>query len=299
MLHELPTKNKPVTQIKTREIRAFDEFVQQGLSLRKNQTVTKLFEVTPELAIHILDKHQGVNRKLSNRHVENLKNAIRSGEWRVTAQGISINSEGRLDDGQHRMHAIIAAQRPVTVNVTVNADPAGFEVLDSGRKRTAGDVLGIDGYHDPNNVAASARVLLAINAGDYSKVFSSTEVLEFAETNEMLIETNRSAHRVRKALGTPVSGVSVAFFLIRKNTTYPGLFAGFVDRMCDGAELKSGSALLSLRTHLMIKGYAGTSGRVARLRMIGAIIRAWNAYVTGKGRKSVAHSDHFNLPKVK
>ncbi len=301
MLQELITKKPITTQSAKGEIPYFDAFVSQGLKLPKNRTQTQLFEISPELAEHILLKYHGHNRRLTPNHVETLRKAIRAGEWRITSQGISINSDGCLDDGQHRMHAIIAAQRTVTINVTVNADPSAFTIMDTGRKRTTGDVLSIEGYGNSLHLASAVKALLAIAREDFSEGWrvSNDEVLEFIDANELILETMRTGERVKGHVKVPASGLAVAFFLIRRDTKHPAKFAEFIDRLCDGAGLHANSPILLLQNYLMQKAYGSNSGRRAKIFMVGSIIKAWNAFVMERNRSRIGHADPTKLPRVK
>ena len=64
--------------------------------------------VTPALAAEWL-KSNSRNRKLDMTAVERLATAIRGGGWVSTHQGIAFGDDGVLYDGQHRLHAIVAA----------------------------------------------------------------------------------------------------------------------------------------------------------------------------------------------
>jgi hypothetical protein len=59
----------------------------------------------------------------------------------VTHQDIAFDSNGVLVDGQHRLAAIIEADLPVEMTVFTDVEPDNFDVLDTGEKRNAADVL--------------------------------------------------------------------------------------------------------------------------------------------------------------
>src|SRR6185503_17546608 len=70
---------------------------------------------------------------------------MRRGEWMVTHQGIAFDTRGVLVDGQHRLAAIIEADVPVELTVFTDVGEGTFDVLDIGKRRSAADVLAIEG----------------------------------------------------------------------------------------------------------------------------------------------------------
>jgi hypothetical protein len=68
--------------------------------------------ITPELAQEWLDRG-GTNRKITRRRIDAMAAAIQRGEWRLTGEAIKLDHEGRVRDGQNRLHAIAQAGIPV------------------------------------------------------------------------------------------------------------------------------------------------------------------------------------------
>jgi hypothetical protein len=101
---------------------------------------TAIETITPEIAAEMLKQNVG-NRTLRKWHVSRLSATIARGDWLVTHQGIAIATDGRILDGQHRLAAIVAANKTVSMMVARDCDPSTFIVLDQGAKRSYGDAL--------------------------------------------------------------------------------------------------------------------------------------------------------------
>lgn len=100
--------------------------------------------MTPSFAKSLLGNNVG-NRKLRNGHIEALKQRILRGEWKLSPQGVVIHTPtGNLLDGQHRLHAIVAAGVPVPMTITYTDDAEVFRVLDQGAKRSMADIFNVD-----------------------------------------------------------------------------------------------------------------------------------------------------------
>src|SRR5438105_4620089 len=113
----------------------------------------------------------GNNRKITRRRIEGTTAAIRRYEWRMTGEAIKLDHEGRVLDGQNRLHAIVEAGIPVRSVVARGVSEDAFDVMDTGRSRNAADVLHIHGYPSQNALAAAARGLMFIER--YGRVFPS------------------------------------------------------------------------------------------------------------------------------
>lgn len=82
------------------------------------------------------------NRTVRKRHVEWLAEAMRRGEFMLTAQGISVSKEGILLDGQHRLMALREADYPACEMVIVTGLEEKSQVyIDQHFKRSTSDML--------------------------------------------------------------------------------------------------------------------------------------------------------------
>jgi hypothetical protein len=59
--------------------------------------------------------------------------------------GIAFDTNGVLVDGQHRLAAIVEADLPVELTVFTEVGQGAFDVLDTGKRRNAADILAIEG----------------------------------------------------------------------------------------------------------------------------------------------------------
>ncbi len=73
--------------------------------------------ITPDLARYYLSSLHEQNRELDWTKVEGITDEIRSGEWKLNNHLIAFDPEGKLVDGQHRLHAIAKAGLAVEIGV--------------------------------------------------------------------------------------------------------------------------------------------------------------------------------------
>ena len=124
-----------------------------------------VIEVWPKAAEALLQIMQGENRPLTPRNVLKLSRALEGNYFEMTGDTIKVNVDHKLQDGQHRLHAGVKADKPFVSHWVFGLPVDNFDILDEGRKRTAGDVLALDKVADYATVAGAIRWVLTIEQG--------------------------------------------------------------------------------------------------------------------------------------
>lgn len=176
--------------------------------------------ITPERAAELLDRNRGDNRNLAASRIARYSKILEKGEWAVTHQGLAIDSDGHLMDGQHRLEAIVNSGKGATMMVCSDMDPEIFHKLDAGLARSAQSFL-----QGPYRSArtALARTMMQIDANDgmarLSNVASNKDapflILRYLEENDGLREYGeRHAKEAMRATNRIGWGTSSAGLLI-------------------------------------------------------------------------------------
>lgn len=118
--------------------------------------------ITPAIAAKMLAKNPN-NRNIRPIHVGALANEMASGRWQLTSQGISIDVNGDVVDGQHRLSAIIKSGVTIQCVVARGVDPETLTAYDMGAKRTIADALHLkDGLMNATKCCASSATIIHI-----------------------------------------------------------------------------------------------------------------------------------------
>ena len=260
--------------------------------------------ITPELAeIYLRETNQG-NRRLSQSVVNRYAQDMMNGLWRhPTGDPIIWDSEGRLQQGQHRLAAVMQSGVSIEFLVIAGADPGDFQVLDQGKKRSAGDVLGMAGFSNTNNMAAVARLAIMLqhhrdkpwaNLPDVTQ----QRVVEFAKSNRTILEwaNAHGRHARRNALVPEVQFGAVAFY-VAQNSTNLHDWETFSARVCSGEMLREGDPEHSLRRWAVNRNVR-LSGSTSSQATVAVITKAWNAYVLSKSIRVLGWKRHeMPMPK--
>jgi len=112
---------------------------------------TRIEIITKEIAEIYLKKNNG-NRILRDKIVNYYADQMKRGQWMLTGQGISFDEKGNLIDGQHRLAAIVKSGISQEMLIIENVKKETFSVYDTGKLRSTGDILKIDGVKNSTNI---------------------------------------------------------------------------------------------------------------------------------------------------
>lgn len=102
--------------------------------------------VTPELAALYL-ANQERNRTVTQAYVKRIADDILNGRWQEEGDPLKFSEQGKLIDGQHRLNAVIEADKPQKFVVVRGYKKDSMAVLDIGKARSAahvGQITGLD-----------------------------------------------------------------------------------------------------------------------------------------------------------
>jgi len=121
---------------------------------------TRIELITPERARCILNQNTA-NRPLVKRNLENLKLAIKTGQWKMNGDTIRITKDGDLLDGQHRLMAIVETGIACESLIIEGLCNDVFTTIDQGAVRTLGHMMALGGTK--NYTATASIIPLLIN----------------------------------------------------------------------------------------------------------------------------------------
>jgi len=126
--------------------------------------IGEVHAISPSRALALLARNPD-NRKISRSVMKDFVHDIGAGLWKFNGEAIIIADVGLLNDGQHRLMAVIATGKTIEVMVVVGVPRESRMTLDVGKARTVADFLGMQGVGRRNDIAAVAEIPLAVEEG--------------------------------------------------------------------------------------------------------------------------------------
>jgi hypothetical protein len=264
----VPTPQKPLTPIAKSESELLD------LVASHVGTVTGL--VTPQVATWLLDMNTG-NRRLDKRGVERFRRIIASGGWVNTGEPIIVSDEGILNDGQHRLTAIRSSGVAVELDIRFGVQREAFLATGTGLRRTAGQVLGIEGYSNTSCQAAIARLLYHYDhnqMGIYRAQVETPEILRMISAEDRIAQIAAKVQRSRLSV---VRTGPFGFVMVVAARTAPiePIFE-FVDVVSSGRGKSESDP--ACRLHVKLCERANKKDRLHQIDLAALTVRAWNAW---------------------
>lgn len=254
-------------------------------SVKEGQTFR--IEVTPSMAKDWLKTNQE-NRKQSPTNANHLTRQIQNGKWMFNGESIKFDEDGRLVDGQHRLIAVVTANKSIDTAVSFGISRSAFHTMDTGKNRSASDVLSAKNYKIPNVLAAVARQLLALESGDKQLLnentirrsrFDNEDILNYIVNNPDITNIVTEAFNTWQKMTLKIVSSSVfctMYYLFYKRHTADA--RTFMESVALGTGLEQGSGVWALR-HSLEKMYNEREKRkYSHYHKCSVFARCWNAF---------------------
>jgi len=158
--------------------------------------------ITPDEAVDILAAHENYRRP-SFKRIQAYSREMKEGRWGLSS--LVYDEEGRLTDGQHRLHALVDAETP-QVFVELHGWPASERhCLDNGQNRSRAQVLKAE-------AGVSAGTLLGAIAGGMKHIgpgirsVLNSEIVPLYQRNKTLLD--EIEHRLKGRIRLAAIGVA-------------------------------------------------------------------------------------------
>ena len=253
-----------------------------------NRIYSEVVVITPAEAAEILRTKNKVNRAIDRRLVARLAASMKAGEWKVNGECIVFAPDGTLLDGQNRLSAIVKSGVAITTCVMYNVPEDARATMDSGKKRTAADVLRFMGYKNSNIMAPIVRLAYIydmldreMNLNTRSYTINTDIITRHAEyLNPEIMTATTIAAGARRHLKPSVVGFCYLVFSRR----HQHLADEFFHTLKTQEALYKGHPVKILLDTLM-NSYVHK--QLPAREQIALYIKAWNAYVLNENLYSL------------
>lgn len=248
--------------------------------------------ITPEIAAEYLATC-APNRALSKATVAKYTSAMARGQWGFSS--ISFSSDGRLNDGQHRLHAIIRSG--ISADFLVIRGNDDFHHMDAGKSRSPADVLHILGYKNTNVLSAITRGIIGMEMGlanwpggsggtqsritvddIVSRVQKEPTVLQNLAKEVSNVKELKALRLLMKSYGTAGWFVYAVRNSVNKNKQ--DLVRDFLETVSGRMPSIAGDPAITLYQRLTRTDEV--TRRISRAERCALLIKAWNAYFNGE-----------------
>lgn len=256
----------------------------------QNEVFSSAIELNPGLAGVLLARNPD-NRNIRQTKVLQYETDMRACRWSFNGEPIIISKEGLINDGQHRLRALVEANVTVPMLFVFGVAREARLTVDQGAARSAGDYLGMEGVENSAAAASIARLVIAIERERHARLYRESDVtnIEIRRRVGADAKIGEAAHyamsHYKSARPFAAPGViGTAFYLLSE--VNPEDARAFMDGVCLGEDLRRDSPAYAVRDALLNLG----KQRGAKLE---AIFRGWVAHREDRPLKIAKVLGHF------
>ena len=264
-------------------------------------------KISPTIAEAMLKLNIDNNRPISISVVNQYTIDMIAQKWIATADTIKFDVQGRLIDGQHRLHAIVKSGMTVDIWVATEIEETAVRYIDTGRKRSANDLLhmqGIAGGYAMEVSSVSRKIInwerdataVLSNFGNGGGIklrgsISNSQILEYCEKNPAVVDFAIFGKALYSK--TPVklfSAADLGFLYWLLSQKDPIAAKDFLEKLCLKDNVPADSPIACLYNRLLSSKTSLTP--VLKLKLT---FQAWNLWRQNKkiSALKVAHLEEM------
>jgi hypothetical protein len=241
-------------------------------------TRTLMFDA--DLARAVLDEFNTGNRRVNQRKVSQLADQMKSGEFENTGEPLIISAEGVLNNGQHRLFALVEADTEVDMDVRFGIPRRAFSKTDTGTSRNPADVLTILGVRHGADIARAVRLLVLYNRGLPESVRSFVSNDEIARAFDCWKDIAEVAEQVAQhVIPRAVRGAALlsTAYLASRSAGKAQLDA-WLEILATGLGAARDNPAYVARERILRAADAPVGTRELLLERLALLIGSWNAF---------------------
>lgn len=234
------------------------------------------------------------NRPLTASLVKTFAKDMTAGKWLLSGEPIIFSSEGVLNDGQHRLFAVLQSGAKIVTDVRFGIERRAFQVTDLGKKRSTGDMLSIDDVTNAQACGAALRLLFDYEGGDfrfYYKLPPQDVRSYLAENPKMGASVTKGIYYYSHFRLLPVSIFSFSHYVLSRLDG--GAAETFFQAIADGTGNPHHPADAFRR--LLTNSPRGS--KMSQWYKIWCLFHAWNLFRQGKNQQKVEWGKIKDIPE--
>ena len=260
--------------------------------------ITASFElITPEIATEYQKMNTNNYRSLNKIKVDTYAEDIRNGNWEINGESIVFDKNGVLKDGQHRVAAVIKANKPI-IALVVRGVENDVGIFDSGMNRTVAQITKAEGVTVSSNIIASVNILF----GGFHKSGGKATVKRYVydHLDELRKANNIAQFGCNHALGRKAS-ICLSVYCIRRfeminDEILYDFFWNFNNQNIKPDQKRNPSpALVAARAFLQMA--CGASGE-AKKQQMSIILQALSDYKKNANRIKAYSTEKDETPNI-
>jgi hypothetical protein len=265
------------TDITARQLSWLAERIEKG----KSGPFVEIVAITPEIAKRLLELNDG-NRPINERLIAEISADIENNRWELNGETIVVSSVGLLNDGQHRLEAVLRTQKTIQSAIMFGVVRESRMTVDMGRQRTAANFLAMSGATHATHSASITKLLILFESNIYDAgrggVNNPTKQairLYYKNHRKEIIAAIDALKGEKFTRNVGMTPLAVAHIITNRANKEDA--AVFFSRALTGVSIKQNDPILFLRQRFMEKNVG-----LRTHERLETLLRYWNAWKSGR-----------------
>ncbi len=272
------------------------DWLDQAIERGRTEAFAIVADIGPEEAQRLLANNPQ-NRLFDRANTTRLEHDLAAGRWQFNGESIIVADSGELNDGQHRLQAVIKTGTMIRTVIVFGVSRESRATLDMGNRRDLADQLALAGFANVYLASAVTRLVMGWEQARGESVKNAAwltipELLERALADPAIHHSASYALRRNAAAHSIIRGSSVGFCHYVFSRVDPVEAENFMDRVTTGHHAPRGDPAFVTRAALM----RTTSSR--RADHIAMVFRGWVADQAGAAVRLADITDELPLPSI-
>lgn len=252
--------------------------------------------ITPTLAKELLEQNIS-NRTPKKPVIARYADDIINDRWKEdTGELIKVSKSGLILDGQHRLMAVVKANKSVYFHVAYNVEDSVFDVIDTGSKRSGIDVFKTKGIQNETVIPSIITFyeMLKDNrkrpgtAGKQGLRKTNSELLDiYYSEPQFWANIAKETMRLYKCFSMVLLPSYIGGFYAHLSKLNNELASEFMEQLCTGVGIKC-NAIYMLRNRLIEDKIS--IKKLQQPTKIALTIKAWNLFIKGDDTKKLSYN---------
>lgn len=232
------------------------------------------------------------NRPINDSNLKVIEMEMKRSNFESTGESIKVAIDGTLLDGQHRLMAIVNTSMPQKMLIVRGLDKNAFKYIDTGRKRTAADVLGIEKIKNPTQIATMVKFIMNFKRGQYisatqsqtkraSSAITNSDVSDFVAKNLTSLNDSYPFGYAKENKLLPCGLLASLHYILKGISQIEA--DDFCWKVAKGENLTKENPIYLLRQKLL--NDIRSNRKMSKTERLALVLKAWNLY---RGKKKVS-----------
>jgi len=238
----------------------------------KKKWFAEVVTITPLLAKLLLARNPQ-NRAILKNNTFNLVADISNDEFFANGQSVVVSDTGILNDGQHRLVAVVTANKLIETVIVFGVKEEARFFTDLGRPKSASNLLHMKGRRYTHALAAAINYYLQWSKNQAISTSRASTKAAVVKASDELRGFDKSVEFTADSMKTIRGHAVIAFchYAFKKRSDVETA-DDFIVRLIDGDGLRKGNAIHYCRNRLLSMGRGYTAHN--RAEIIFSLVRS-------------------------